>query len=244
MIQLAIGGGVTLIAGVGGAPSPVLSWWSSAEGSGGSLAMSPTGQEPQARSPRASTGFGLRGSALASLVFTFMIVGFLPLENALLYYGTLFMFGLEPTTTNAIVIYGLLTVAWIVLTTFGLKLVQRVSTILLAAFAVLTVVMVATALVQVRHLDRGRPGERSGGARVRERRRAVRRGAGHPRGFGRGVGTDGWGLRALRALDQGRRQPGDPRRTHYRGEPVRRARRMAAGRHPRLGVQLPRDPRG
>lgn len=136
MIQLAIGGGVTLIAGVGGAPAPVLSWWSSAEGSGGSLAMSPTGQEPQARSPRASTGFGLRGSALASLVFTFMIVGFLPLENALLYYGTLFMFGLEPTTTNAIVIYGLLTVAWIVLTTFGLKLVQRVSTILLAAFAV------------------------------------------------------------------------------------------------------------
>jgi len=146
LIQLAIGGGVTLIAGVG---------WGIVAGLvvavfGGGLGWL-VGHVAY-KSGTSSTvtsrfyGLGLRGSALASLVFTFMIIGFLALENALLYYGTLFMFGLEPTTANAIVIYGLLTVAWIVLTTFGLKLVQRVSTILLAAFVVLTVVMVATAL--------------------------------------------------------------------------------------------------
>jgi cytosine permease len=148
LIQLAIGGGVTLIAGVA---------WGIAAGLlvavfGGGLGWL-VGHVAY-KSGTSSTvtsrfyGLGLRGSALASLVFTFMIIGFLALENALLYYGTLFMFGLKPTTANAIVIYGLLTVAWIALTTFGLKLVQRVSTILLAAFVILTMVMVATALTQ------------------------------------------------------------------------------------------------
>ncbi len=32
-------------------------------------------------------GLGTRGSALASLIFAFMILGFLALENALLYYA-------------------------------------------------------------------------------------------------------------------------------------------------------------
>lgn len=148
LIQLAIGGGVTLIAGVG---------WGIIAGLfvaafGGSLGWL-VGHVAY-KSGTSSTvtsrfyGLGLRGSALASLVFTFMIIGFLALENALLYYGTLFMFGLEPTTMNAVTIYGLLTIAWIVLTTFGLKVVQRVSTILLAAFVVLTVVMVGVALAE------------------------------------------------------------------------------------------------
>ena len=70
-----------------------------------------------------------------------MILGFLALENALLYYGTLFMFGWAPTTVNAIGIYGVLTVAWIALTVFGLTLVQRTSTVLLVAFVALTVVL-------------------------------------------------------------------------------------------------------
>lgn len=146
LIQLAIGGGVTMIAGVK---------WGIAAGLlvaifGGTLGWL-VGHVAY-KSGTSSTvtsrfyGLGVRGSALASLVFTFMILGFLALENALLYYGTLFMFGWKPTITNAIVIYGILTVVWIALTTFGLKLVQRVSTVLLASFVILTVGMVAIAL--------------------------------------------------------------------------------------------------
>jgi cytosine permease len=91
-------------------------------------------------------GLGARGSALASLVFAFMILGFLALENALLYYGTIFMFGWEPTTANKLGIYGVLTVVWIVLTTFGLGLVQKVSLLLTAVCGVLFVVVTVVAL--------------------------------------------------------------------------------------------------
>jgi cytosine permease len=148
LIQLAIGGGVTLIAGVK---------WGIVAGVlvavfGGTLGWLVGHVAYKAGTSSTVTsrfyGLGVRGSALASLVFTFMIIGFLALENALLYYGTLFMFGWAPNTANAIGIYGVLTVAWIALTTFGLKLVQRISTILLAAFVVITVVMVGMALAQ------------------------------------------------------------------------------------------------
>ncbi|MFD0692320.1 purine-cytosine permease family protein [Actinomadura fibrosa] len=93
-----------------------------------------------------SYGLGVRGSALASLIFAFMVLGFLALENALLYYGTLFMFGWSPTDANAIAIYGVLTVAWIVLTTFGLKLVQRTSAVLTVLAAVLVLAVTAMAV--------------------------------------------------------------------------------------------------
>lgn len=69
-------------------------------------------------------GLGARGSALASLIFAWMILSFLALENALLYNGTLFLLGWQPTLTNAIVIYTILTIAWILLALFGLKLIQ------------------------------------------------------------------------------------------------------------------------
>ncbi|MBB1508414.1 cytosine permease [Tessaracoccus sp. MC1756] len=69
-------------------------------------------------------GLGARGSALASLIFAWMILSFLALENALLYNGTLFLLGWQPTMLNAIVIYSVLTVAWILLALFGLKLIQ------------------------------------------------------------------------------------------------------------------------
>lgn len=72
-------------------------------------------------------GLGARGSALASLTFAWMILSFLALENALLYNGTLFLFGWKPTPLNAAVIYSLLTVAWILLAMFGLKLIQKTS---------------------------------------------------------------------------------------------------------------------
>ncbi|MEO3787316.1 cytosine permease [Actinocorallia sp. B10E7] len=146
LIQLAIGGGVTLIAGVGwGVLAGVLV---AVFGGGLGWLVGHVAYKSGTSSTVAARlyGLGRRGSAIASLIFAFMILGFLALENALLYYGTLFMFGWSPTTTNALVIYGGLTVMWIVLTSFGLKVVQRTSMILLIGFTVLTVVMAGIAL--------------------------------------------------------------------------------------------------
>lgn len=86
-------------------------------------------------------GFGARGSFLASAIFGFMILGFLALENALLYYGTLFAFGWHDTTMHRILIYGILTLGWILLTTFGTNLVIRVSSILTILFLALLLFM-------------------------------------------------------------------------------------------------------
>ena len=148
LVQLAIAGGVTLIAGVG---------WGILAGVivavfGGTLGWL-VGHVAY-RNGTSSTvtsrlyGLGTRGSVLASLIYSFMIIGFLALEDALLYYGTLFMFGWAPSVANAIVIYGLLTVVWIALTTFGLPLVQRTSTVLLIAFVVLTVGLAGLAVAR------------------------------------------------------------------------------------------------
>lgn len=148
LIQLAIGGTVTLIAGVwaGLLAGVVVAVFGGALGwlVGHVAYRSGTSSTVTAR----FYGLGTRGSALASLIFAFMILGFLALENALLYYGTLFMFGWAPSTLNAVVIYGLLTVAWIALTVFGLPLVQRTSTVLLIGFVALTVVLTFVALGQ------------------------------------------------------------------------------------------------
>lgn len=88
-------------------------------------------------------GFGTRGSALASLIFAFMIIGFLALENALLYKGLLFASGLPDTTGWRVLIYGALTLAWIGLTAFGFDWVSRVSSVTLLAFLVLLLWMTA-----------------------------------------------------------------------------------------------------
>ncbi|MFI5706359.1 hypothetical protein [Kribbella sp. NPDC051620] len=83
-------------------------------------------------------GLGGRGSALASLILAFASLGFLALENALLYHATLFLLGWEPGIGNAIAIYGVLTVAWMLLTVLGLELVQRTAIVLLIVFVVST----------------------------------------------------------------------------------------------------------
>ncbi|MDQ0634325.1 cytosine permease [Arthrobacter pascens] len=146
LVQVAIAAGVTMIAGVG---------WGILAGVvvavfGGTLGwlvghvayVSGTSSTVTAR----YYGLGRQGSVLASLIFAFMILGFLALENALLYYGTLFMFGWTPTLLNAVLIYGVLTAVWILLTIYGMKVVQRTSIILLIAFVVLTVTMATVAL--------------------------------------------------------------------------------------------------
>ncbi|MCK6210771.1 cytosine permease [Georgenia sp. EYE_87] len=86
-------------------------------------------------------GLGATGSALASFVFAWMILSFLALENVLLYNGTLFMLGWAPTVANTIGIYGALTVLWILLALFGVKLVQKTSLILTLIAGALMVVV-------------------------------------------------------------------------------------------------------
>jgi len=76
-------------------------------------------------------GFGKKGSIISSIIYSFMIIGFLALENALLYKGFLFYFELADTLTTKVVIYGLMTILWIVLTTYGFKLIARASSITL-----------------------------------------------------------------------------------------------------------------
>lgn len=84
-------------------------------------------------------GFGERGSAVASLIFAFMIIGFLALENALLYKGLLFYFGWADTLPTRIGLYGGLTLAWVALTAFGFEWVSKVSSVTLVAFLVVLV---------------------------------------------------------------------------------------------------------
>ncbi|MCG2621402.1 cytosine permease [Arthrobacter sp. I2-34] len=90
-------------------------------------------------------GFGLKGSSIGSIIFTFMILGFLAMESALLYEGTLLMFGLDDTWPVRILLYGLMTLLWIGLAIFGLKLALRATgvltliTILVAVFMVIQI---------------------------------------------------------------------------------------------------------
>ncbi len=79
-------------------------------------------------------GLGIKGSALASMIFGFLIIGFLALENALLYRGFLFFFSIEDGWISKLFIYGGLSITWILLTAFGFKLVTRFSSIMLIAF--------------------------------------------------------------------------------------------------------------
>lgn len=79
-------------------------------------------------------GFGKRGSLIGSLIFGFMIIGFLALENALLYAGFRFALGFQDTLATKIFVYGLFTAAWVLLTAYGFEAVSKVSTYTLVAF--------------------------------------------------------------------------------------------------------------
>lgn len=142
LVQLLIGSYVTAVAGVilgiiagilVGAFGATLGWLVGHVAHKGGLSSTVTAR---------FYGFGVKGSVIASGIFGFMILGFLALENALLYNGTLFAFGMKPSVVNAVVIYGILTILWIVLTTFGIGLVTRVSSILVVAFLVLLAYMI------------------------------------------------------------------------------------------------------
>jgi cytosine permease len=84
-------------------------------------------------------GFGVAGSLLGSLILGALVIGFLGLENALLYAGFRFAFHLQDTLSNQIIIYGILTLAWILLTAYGFEAVSRVSSLTLVVFLALLV---------------------------------------------------------------------------------------------------------
>ena len=96
-------------------------------------------------------GLGTRGSLIASLIFGFMIIGFLAIENALLYNGFLFFLGIPDTMLSKVVIYGALTLAWVLLTAFGFQEVARVSSIVLVLFLGVLAWMLARILAQSPH---------------------------------------------------------------------------------------------
>lgn len=81
-------------------------------------------------------GFGVKGSVVVSAIFAFMIIGFIAAENALLYHGFLFYLRLEDSLANQVLIYGLFTLAWILLTAYGFRLVTRVSSIMVCGFLI------------------------------------------------------------------------------------------------------------
>lgn len=93
-------------------------------------------------------GLGLKGSSIGAAIFAFMILGFLALESALLYEGTLLMFGLEDTWVTKIVIYGILTLLWIALAIFGLQLILRASLILVIVTIAVTLYMLYEIFIQ------------------------------------------------------------------------------------------------
>lgn len=87
-------------------------------------------------------GFGMRGSAITAFTFAFMITGLAALENVLLYKGFMFWFDFADTLMNRVIVYGLLSLAWISLTAFGFKLVAKVSTVTLTAMIALLIFIV------------------------------------------------------------------------------------------------------
>lgn len=89
-------------------------------------------------------GLGHRGSAISSLAFAIMIIGLCASENVLLYNGTLFALGWHDSIGARVLIYGLLTVAWIALSMFGIKIVARTSSILVIVFFGLLAYMIFT----------------------------------------------------------------------------------------------------
>ncbi len=100
-------------------------------------------------------GLGVRGSALASIIFGFLIVGFLAVENGLLYRGFLFFFKWEDDWFARCLLYGGMTLSWILLTSFGFRLVTRTSSLMIIGFLVVLAWMMIKVLAGAVPLDAG-----------------------------------------------------------------------------------------
>ncbi len=93
-------------------------------------------------------GFGLRGSVVASCIFGFMIIGFIAVENVLLYRCFLFYFEAPDTLQNQIMFYGTLSIGWILLTAYGFKAVTLVSSFMLVGFLIVLAYLVFKVVTQ------------------------------------------------------------------------------------------------
>ena len=87
-------------------------------------------------------GLGLKGSSIGAAIFAFMILGFLAVESALLYEGTLLMVGWEDTWVTKILLYGALTLLWIALAVFGVKVVLNASGLMIALTILVVLYMI------------------------------------------------------------------------------------------------------
>lgn len=86
--------------------------------------------------------FGTRGSVIGSLIWAFMIIGFLGMESVLIGNSIFFYFDIEPTFTIKLIFYLILTAIWIVLSLFGNKLVSRVAEIMIPLLFLMLLFMV------------------------------------------------------------------------------------------------------
>ncbi|WP_041580431.1 purine-cytosine permease family protein [Bacillus sp. 1NLA3E] len=86
--------------------------------------------------------FGTRGSAFGSLIWAFMIIGFLGMESVLIGNSLLFYFDIEPTFFVKFIFYLIITGIWIVLSLFGNKLVSRVAQIMIPLLFLMLLFMV------------------------------------------------------------------------------------------------------
>jgi len=93
-------------------------------------------------------GLGMRGSALASVIFGFLIVGFLAVENGLLYRGFLFFLQIGDSWSARIVIYGSMSVTWILLTAFGFRVVTKASSLMIIGFLLVLAWMIVVVLTK------------------------------------------------------------------------------------------------
>ena len=92
-------------------------------------------------------GFGIKGSVIGSSIFAFMIIGFIAAENVLLYRGFLFYLDIEDTLSNQIIIYGIFTITWILLTAYGFRLVTKVSSAMVIGFLIVLLYMLFIIIV-------------------------------------------------------------------------------------------------
>jgi cytosine permease len=91
-------------------------------------------------------GFGVKGSALLSSIFGFMMIGFLAAENVLIYEAFLVFFEVEESLISEVLIYGALIAIWILLTTYGFEVVSRFSSVMLIAFLAMLFYLITSIL--------------------------------------------------------------------------------------------------
>ena len=71
-----------------------------------------------------------------------MIIGFLGLENVLIGKSLLFYFKIEETLTVNIILYSIISICWIILSLFGVKLVAKIAQIMIPLLFLVLIYMV------------------------------------------------------------------------------------------------------